>query len=289
MDKTPLVSVIIPTFNRANYLPDAVDSILNQGIENIEIIVVDDGSTDHTQQALSKYGPEVKYLYQKNQGPGPARNYGLRTATGTYIGFLDSDDLWHRYKLKSELSFFEKDPSLEAIVSDAEFWRDGKQELASRFAVSKMVPMPVSPTVFEWESRGWAFGGGVCATCCMILKRSALLRIEDPWFEPSISSYEDWYFEMRVYFHAKVLINPQVVAKVRRFADGTRPDRPSQGSGPYLQEQLLHADNQIVAIDKFLLLDGLPDYATQLALERQTELQELSSSLSSQLTEMIKK
>lgn len=286
MDNKPLVSVIIPAFNRANYLPDAIDSILNQGINNLEIMVVDDGSTDHTEQVLKKYGPKVRYLYQENQGPGAARNHGMREAGGEYIAFLDSDDLWKPGKLKAELTFFEQDSELEAIISDAEFFRDGKLELASRFAVSKMEPMPQTPTIFKWESRGWAYGGGVCATCCMILKRSVLSKMKQPWFETSISSYEDWYFEMQVYAHGRVLINPQILAKVRRFEDGTRKVRPSQGSGPYHAELLAGTRDQITAIQKFLLLQTLPDFATQLAGERHLELQEISQNLSAQLHKM---
>jgi glycosyltransferase involved in cell wall biosynthesis len=289
MDDNPLVSVIIPTFNRAHCLSDAIDSIVNQGIGSVEIIVVDDGSTDGTSEMLKNSGPNVRYLYQENQGPGTARNYGLREAKGTYIAFLDSDDVWLPHKLETELAFFVGDSDLDAIISDAEFWREGNLELPSRFAVSRMTPMPESPIVFRWESKGWAYGGGVCATCCMILKRSSLDKMPQPWFEPSITSYEDWYFEMLVYFHCRVLINPQIVAQVRRFKDETRSDRPSQGSRPFLLEQIMHANNQIVAIEKFLLLSPLTAYASDLAQNRRTELQELSRSLSADINQKITK
>jgi glycosyltransferase involved in cell wall biosynthesis len=93
----PLFSVIIPAYNRAQLIGATLDSILNQEILNpddLEIIVVDDGSTDATLDVVAHYGPRVRILRQQNRGPGAARNHGLREATGEYVAFLDSDDLW---------------------------------------------------------------------------------------------------------------------------------------------------------------------------------------------------
>lgn len=287
MEDQYLVSVIIPTYNRAKYLPEAIASIQNQGFESIQIIVIDDGSTDNTRELMAEYGNQVTYLFQENQGPGKARNTGLEVATGKYIAFLDSDDLWLPKKLSIDLAFFEQDPALEAIISDATFYREGVLEIPSRFGVSKMTPMPQEPTLFRWESRGWAFGGGVCATCCMILKRSGLLKLEKPYFEPSISSYEDWDLEMRVYYHCKVLINPQIVAKVRRFADGTREERPAPESIAALKGKLLAIENQVFAMGKFLKLNSLPAYARKLGEERQEELEQLALSLVAKLNQEV--
>ncbi len=90
----PLFSVVIATYNRAELLCAALDSVFAQRCSDYEIIVVDDGSSDGTEQALAAYGDKIQYLYQANQGPSQARNYGVTKARGDYITFLDSDDLF---------------------------------------------------------------------------------------------------------------------------------------------------------------------------------------------------
>lgn len=92
-------SVIIPTYNREEYLRQAIDSVLAQSLKNYEIIVVDDGSTDRTPEALKSYGERIKTLRQINQGPEVARNAGASMASGEYLAFLDSDDLFLPYAL----------------------------------------------------------------------------------------------------------------------------------------------------------------------------------------------
>lgn len=102
----PKVSVIIPTYNRANVVCNAVDSVINQTYKNIEIIVVDDGSTDDTKKVLNKYAGNIKYIKQSNQGVSSARNLGIKESTGEYLAFIDSDDVWHSDKVQKQLDFF---------------------------------------------------------------------------------------------------------------------------------------------------------------------------------------
>jgi glycosyltransferase involved in cell wall biosynthesis len=90
----PLVSVIIPTYNRARYLCLAIDSVLKQTYENNEILVIDDGSTDNTGEVIRQYGNRVISIYQKNSGVSAARNAGIMAAKGEWIAFLDDDDEW---------------------------------------------------------------------------------------------------------------------------------------------------------------------------------------------------
>src|SRR5690349_12299252 len=99
----PEVSVVIPAFNAARYLPAALDSVLNQTARNLEILVVDDGSTDETEALLSRYGPPVHYLRQENQGVSVARNLGIKQSRGRFVGFLDADDTWLPHKLERQL------------------------------------------------------------------------------------------------------------------------------------------------------------------------------------------
>jgi glycosyltransferase involved in cell wall biosynthesis len=88
------VSIIMPCYNAEPYLREAVDSVLGQSYPNVELIVVDDGSTDRSLDLLRAYGDRIKLLSQPNQGPYPARNHGLAHASGEYVAFLDADDWW---------------------------------------------------------------------------------------------------------------------------------------------------------------------------------------------------
>src|SRR5215471_14162103 len=115
----PKVSVILPTFNRARFLPDALESIFVQGLPNVQVVVVDDGSTDDTEEVVAAYGKRVQYVRQENGGPAAARNTGLSLAKGSFISFLDSDDIWLPGKMNAELSAFEDAPWADAIISYA--------------------------------------------------------------------------------------------------------------------------------------------------------------------------
>ena len=122
----PKVSVIIPTYNRAKYISEAINSVLNQSFKDFEIIVVDDGSTDNTRAILEPYLCKIKYCYQKNSGPAKARNEGIKIAKGEYIGFLDSDDLWLPEKLKFQMDFFTQFPNIEILHCNLEFLKEGE-------------------------------------------------------------------------------------------------------------------------------------------------------------------
>jgi len=111
--KIPIISVIIPTYNSAKYLPEAIESIFNQNYERLEIIIVDDGSTDNTTEILVPYQDRVIYHYKENGGPASARNFGLEMAQGEIIGFLDADDIWPSNKLSLQLSHLEGDSEVE--------------------------------------------------------------------------------------------------------------------------------------------------------------------------------
>lgn len=108
MNNGPLVSVIIPTYNRADLVGRAVDSVLGQTYRDIEVVVVDDGSTDGTQQALAKYGDRIRVIRQGNAGPAAARNRGVGLCRGGILAFLDSDDIWLPGKLKRQVDLLEK-------------------------------------------------------------------------------------------------------------------------------------------------------------------------------------
>jgi len=130
----PLVSCIVPVFNGERYLAEALDSILAQQYEALEIIVADDGSTDATAAIARSYGDRVRVLQQPNAGAPAARNLGLQAARGELIAFLDSDDLWHREKLARQTARFGARPELEVSVTHVQsFWIPELREEAERF------------------------------------------------------------------------------------------------------------------------------------------------------------
>ena len=101
-----LVSVIIPTYNRVEVLPRAIASVLNQTYKDIEIIVIDDGSVDNTENVIKKYGDKIHYVFQQNQGVSAARNNGVKHSNGKYLAFIDSDDEWLPNKLELQMKEF---------------------------------------------------------------------------------------------------------------------------------------------------------------------------------------
>lgn len=102
------VSVVIPTYNYARYIGEAIDSALAQTLPPIEVIVVDDGSTDDTQAVLAAYGDRIRVLRQENEGVAIARNSGIAAARGEYVAFLDADDVWKPRKLELQMARFDE-------------------------------------------------------------------------------------------------------------------------------------------------------------------------------------
>jgi glycosyltransferase involved in cell wall biosynthesis len=113
-----LVSVVIPAYNASAFIAETVESALGQTHTRLEIIVVDDGSTDDTEESIQPYLARVRYIRQRNAGEGAARNTGLRAATGDYIAFLDADDLWLPEKLEVQLEMAARHPTSGLIVCD---------------------------------------------------------------------------------------------------------------------------------------------------------------------------
>jgi len=124
--KNPFFSVIIPTYNRKDFLKIALDSVLNQTFINYEIIVVDDGSTDDTERIVMEIKNEkINYIYQKNQGPASARNKGIKKARGQFICFLDSDDRFCQEKLATTYEYIKKYPEYAIFHTDEIWYRNG--------------------------------------------------------------------------------------------------------------------------------------------------------------------
>jgi len=130
------ISVVIPTYNRASFLPATLDAVLAQTLPPDEIIVVDDGSEDETQEVLRSYAPQVRHLRIPNSGELVARNTGVRAASGNLVAFCDSDDLWRPGFLAALAALWQVEPRTAVGYSDFVILRDGIWGEASKFAAA---------------------------------------------------------------------------------------------------------------------------------------------------------
>src|SRR2546422_627426 len=122
---TPLVSVVIPVYNGEQYLADAIQSVLDQTYPNFEAIVVDDGSTDGSAAVAKRVGEAIRYVHQANGGVSKARNTGIAAARGTYLAFLDQDDLWLPDKLAAQVAYLDSHPEIGAVYCQCEVKGNG--------------------------------------------------------------------------------------------------------------------------------------------------------------------
>lgn len=128
-----MISVIIPTYNRARYIKECLESVFNQTYKDFEIILVDDGSTDNLKEVIEPYMSKIRYIYKENGGVASARNAGLRNANGEYIAWLDSDDKWLPFKLELQVKILEKLPNAGFIYSDFSCFTDKKGKIADSY------------------------------------------------------------------------------------------------------------------------------------------------------------
>ena len=118
MNSLPIVSVIIPTYNAASTIEESINSVFNQSYSNIEIIVIDDGSTDNTEALLTQYSSRITYIKKENGGFASARNAGTKIAKGEYIAWLDADDIFRDNKIAKQIEFLKNNPEIHAVSSE---------------------------------------------------------------------------------------------------------------------------------------------------------------------------
>lgn len=123
----PKVSVVIPTYNRVSLISECIESVLRQTYKDFEVIVVDDGSTDDTEEVLKPYHGRIRYIRQENAGVATARNRGVLEATGEYVAFLDSDDQWFENKLELQMDLMTRHPELVMACGNG-IYLDGKDK-----------------------------------------------------------------------------------------------------------------------------------------------------------------
>ena len=176
----PLVTVVIPTYNRAKVILRALETAFAQTYRNLEIIVVDDGSTDDTAAVLAPYWERIHYIHQSNQGASSARNRGIQEAQGEYIAFLDSDDEWLPAKLERQIELLEAQPDLSFVAclsTNEKRTYAGYDDHASQFM--RFIIQPFTQNMTRY-----------------VVRRDSLLKYGV--FDTSIQGPEDWELWLRL-------------------------------------------------------------------------------------------
>jgi len=174
----PLISTVIPVYNSELYIQEAVQSVLDQTYPEVEIIIVDDGSTDKTSRIVLGFGGPIRYIFQENAGPSAARNKGIVSSSGGYLAFLDADDLFMPEKLEKQLMRLQEDPDLDMVFGQAEqfYSPDLSDEEKKRFTVSKMK----LPGIF---------------VSAMLIRREAFERVGFFDTRLKVGQFLDWYMK----------------------------------------------------------------------------------------------
>jgi len=179
------VSVIIPVYNREDMIVEAVESALAQTLQDHEVIVVDDGSTDDTAKVVrERFGDQVRYLYQENRGRSSARNCGLMNSRGKYVVFLDSDDILLPQALETLSSFLDAHPDVEVVYSDGYLCDEEGRDLCRLSALRPPVDLerPLESLVRE---------NFIIAPHCVMVQWRSLERIGPMYFDETLSAAED--------------------------------------------------------------------------------------------------
>ncbi len=204
--ETPLVSVILPTHNRLVFLREAIASVLQQDYANLELIIIDDGSTDGTQTAMfSFHHPRVHYHALRNRGPAGARNAGLRLARGSLVAFLDSDDLWEEHKISLQVRQFQQQPQLGMLATNFKYVDSGKHAVSD----------PAKPYGYQIKD----FIGDILdiefpmATSTMMVRRAVFDKVG--MFDETLRISEDLDLWIRIGLTFPVAYLDQVLVSIR--------------------------------------------------------------------------
>lgn len=203
----PHVSVIIPTYNRAGFLKEALDSVRAQSYADFETIVVDDGSTDDTPSVLSEAGQHLVVVRQANQGVSAARNTGVAHARGTWLAFLDSDDLWHPAKLACQMEVLGQHPDWRICQTDETWIRNGVR---------------VNPRLRHQKPSGMIFEASLAL--CLVSPSAVIIHrdlfAEMGGFDVDFPACEDYDLWLRISRQTPIYLIPeQLVVKRGGHAD----------------------------------------------------------------------
>ena len=203
------ISVIIPAWNRAREVGNAIDSAFAQTLPPLEVIVVDDGSTDETPEVLARYGDHIRVVRQSNQGVAAARNAGIAVANGDFLAFLDSDDVWLPRKLELQMARFDADPGLGLVHCGVDFEGTGVTVDGMEGSVAtEMLRLDRSVIVSHSSS-------------VMVPRRVAE---EVGGFDARMRASEDWDFCYRVAARHRIGFVAEALLHMARHASGLQND-----------------------------------------------------------------
>lgn len=233
----PKVSVIIPTYNRRDYLIEAVESVLAQTYQDFEIIVVDDGSNDNTEIHFAEFiqrTPAAKgrifYCKQKNSGPAIARNHGIFRSCGEYIAFLDSDDLWYPEKLEKQVGVLDENPEIDLVYADCYSGESRNDPNQNGFFVSENL---FSGYIFERIAQNNIFW-----TSSLLLRRNVFILAGV--FDPTLRSSEDYDLWLRICYYHQCYYIPEVLGLFRKHDNRmTKSIRFSEYAARTLEVQMV--------------------------------------------------
>jgi len=238
MKRSPLISTIIPTYNDSKVVCDAIDCSLNQTYDNLEIIVVDDGSSDGTGGLLKeKYGNRIKYIYQENKGLSSARNTGIRHASGKYLQFLDADDLIYDRKISLQLEQIKNISGIAVAYCDYIFSTIGDMTITYGERMSPVLQdeKPFDDLMMKWETE-------LCIPPHCFLFDAAIFREYGVAFDENLPNHEDWDCWMNVFaLDPKVVFIEMPLANYRRRRESMCVNRLKMRTG-----YLLAIDKQIL-------------------------------------------
>jgi glycosyltransferase involved in cell wall biosynthesis len=205
----PLVSVVIPAYNAVSFLGATLDSVLTQSYPNLEIIVVDDGSTDATPHLLDSYGDRIRVLRQANAGQAAARNYGAREAHGELLAFLDSDDLWDPDKIARQVTLLARFPEALATYCDHRTIDAQGHPLASSAALAH--PRPSGDIL-----RALLLGSCIITPGLVLLRRRAF-DVTGGFDETALMrGHEDYALLLRLATQGSFIYSPDTLVSYRR-------------------------------------------------------------------------
>jgi glycosyltransferase involved in cell wall biosynthesis len=213
------ISALIPTYNRAHFLDEAIGSVLRQTRRPDEIIVVDDGSTDDTEGVLARYDGAVRYIRQENAGPSAARNRGIQAASCDFIALLDSDDLWVEDRLERQEALLALHPDLDVIFGpEGKFATGGERgpwEMNDPLVYARLNPAggPI-PDAFEM-----LLGENFCISCCTVLFRKDCVA-KTGLMDPGLRLAEDYDLWLRFALNGFRFAFINSILSVRRMHEG---------------------------------------------------------------------
>jgi len=236
------VSVIIPTFNHAEFIASAVESCLAQTLSPWEVIVIDDGSEDGTNEVLSQFGSRIRYIRQERAGVSAARNRGIEESGGEFIAFLDADDIWAPERLERQIEEFKKDSLIGLVHSGLSSFNSETGEQLSE--ITEGLSGWIADDLLLWKDPSIAAPGSI------MTKRSVIM--ETGGFDPEIKVGEDWDFCYRIARKYKVAFVPLPLLKYRIHNSSAHRniDEMAKGMGRFYEKAFALGDARLCGMKR---------------------------------------